>query len=223
MSRQTSPRRPRQTRNLAETRAETRAEILQAAFPLVFRRGFQGVSVDDIVAQTRHTKGALFHQFPGKLELGYALVDEVVRPLITSRWIAPLDEYENPLEGILDRIETLIGGAPAEQLRLGCPLNNLVQEMAPLDAGFRKRLQAALDFWVEEMARQLKRAQVMGFLKGSVDPNDAAYFIVMAHEGFYGMIKGLGKASAYAALSRSIRTYLQAIATAEGLPELPAR
>lgn len=209
-----TPQRRKPTRDLVRTRAE----ILKAAFPLVLKRGFQGVSVDDIVRETEHTKGALFHQFPTKLDLGYALVDEVIRPLITERWIAPLDEYENPLEGILRQMETLIGGASPELLKLGCPLNNLVQEMAPQDAGFRRRLQSALDFWVDETARQLRRAQVMGFMKPGMDTREAAYFIVMAHEGFYGMIKGLGKASAYRALYGAFKAYFRGIATDDGLP-----
>ena len=204
-------RRPPKTRDLERTRAE----ILAAAFPLVFRHGFQGVSIDDIVKETRHTKGALFHQFPTKLDLGYALVDEVVRPLIIERWIAPLEGFENPLEGILSQMEELIGKAPPELLKLGCPLNNLVQEMAPVDAGFRKRLRSALELWVAETERHLARAKAAGYLKKSVDTREAAHFIVMAHEGFYGMIKGLGHPDAFEALVNSMSIYFQAISTGE--------
>src|SRR5579859_1087019 len=210
----TQKRRP-PTRDLARTRAE----ILAAAFPLVLKHGFQGVSIDDVVARTRHTKGALFHQFPTKLDLGYALVDEVVRPLIKERWIAPLESYDTLLEGMLHHMETLIGGSTPETLKLGCPLNNLVQEMAPLDAGFRTRLQAALDLWVGETEKHLKRAQEKGYLKASIDTHAAAYFIVMAHEGFYGMLKGLGKRDAFAALFASFKSYFQAISNQE--PVLP--
>lgn len=208
---------PRQARRPPKTRdlERTRAEILAAAFPLVLRHGFQGVSIDDIVGETRHTKGALFHQFPTKLELGYALVDEVVRPLIIERWIRPLEAFENPLEGILSQMEELIGRSPPELLKLGCPLNNLVQEMAPLDAGFRKRLQSALELWVTETERHLARARAAGFLKKSVDTREAAHFIVMAHEGFYGMIKGLGHPHAFEALVNSLGIYFQAISTQE--------
>ncbi len=191
----------------------TRTEILGAAFPLVLRHGFQGVSIDDIVKETKHTKGAFYHLFPTKLDMGYALVEEVVRPLIIERWIEPLDGFENPLEGILSQMEELIGKASREQLKLGCPLNNLVQEMAPLDEGFRKRLRAALDLWIGEIERHLARAKAKGFLKRSVDTKDAAYFIVMAHEGFYGMIKGLGHPDAFEALVSSMSVYFRAIST----------
>lgn len=192
---------------------KTRAAILQAAFLLVLKHGFQGVSIDDIVEETRFTKGAFYHLFPTKLDLGYALVDEIVRPLIINRWITPLEDFENPLEGILSQMQQLIGGEAPEQLKLGCPLNNLVQEMAPLDVGFRKRLRSALDLWVTETERHLRRAKAGGFLKNSVDTQEAAHFIVMAHEGFYGLIKGLGKAEAFAELFGSLKIYFRTIST----------
>jgi TetR/AcrR family transcriptional repressor of nem operon len=203
------PKRLKKTRDLEKTRAA----ILEAAFLLVLKNGFQGVSVDDIVEETRFTKGAFYHLFPTKLDLGYALVDEVIRPLIIHRWIAPLEDFENPLGGILSQMEKLIGGESPALLKLGCPLNNLVQEMAPLDPGFRKRLRSALDLWVNETERHLARAKAGGFLKKSVNTKEAAHFIVMAHEGFYGMIKGLGNAEAFEELFSSLKIYFGAIST----------
>jgi|SRR6185312_4994048 len=200
-------KRLKKTRNLEKTRAE----ILQAAFPLIFQHGFQGVSVDDIVKETKLTKGAFYHQFPTKLDLGYALVDEVIKPMIIDRWIAPLEGYKNPLDGILHQMKKLIGGAEPELLKFGCPLNNLVQEMAPLDKGFKKRLESALNFWIDQTEEHLKRAQAAGFLKKDIAPREVAHFIVMSHEGFYGLIKGLGSSGAYQSLMSSLKIYFRAI------------
>ncbi len=189
----------------------SRQEILQVAFLEVFSHGFQGVSVDDIVKKTSLTKGAFYHHFPTKLELGYALVDDVIKPMIIDRWIHPLAEYDNPPEGILEQLKKLIGKATPAQLKLGCPLNNLVQEMAPVDAEFKKRLQAALVLWIDEMEKELRRAKQKGYLKADVNTRHVAHFVVMAHEGFYGMLKGLDDARAFEALYDSLRRYFQTI------------
>ena len=177
----------------------------------IFARGFQGVSIDDIVKKTNLTKGAFYHQFPTKLDLGYALVDEVIKPMIIERWIRPLDDYEDPLDGILQRLKILIGKAPPQELKLGCPLNNLVQEMAPVDATFKEHLQIALNLWIDEMNQQLKRAKKAGLLKEDVNTRQVAHFVVMAHEGFYGMLKGLDDPKAFDALFDSLKRYFQAI------------
>jgi AcrR family transcriptional regulator len=189
----------------------TRMEILQAAFGLVFQRGFQGVSVDDIVKETQYTKGAFYHLFPTKLDLGYALVDEVIKPMVIDRWISPLADYDNPLQGILAQMQRLIGDVDPAILKFGCPLNNLVQEMAPIDPGFEERLKTALHLWIERMEEHLLRGKSAGFIHSAVNTREAAYFVVMAHEGFYGMIKGVGVEGAFDALYRSMTIYFRAI------------
>ncbi|MBK7889349.1 MAG: TetR/AcrR family transcriptional regulator [Bdellovibrionales bacterium] len=190
---------------------KTRKEILSVAFNEVFRRSFQGVSIDDIVKKTQLTKGALFHQFPTKLDLGYALVDEVIQPMILERWIDPIEAFENPVDGILHQIEELIGKADPRYLRYGCPLNNLMQEMAPVDAGFRDRLQSALRLWISGVEVQLRRGKREGQIKKEVHPKDAAHFIVMAHEGLYGILKGLDDPSAFKSMYRPLKTYLRTL------------
>lgn len=189
----------------------TRKEILDAAFMEVFAKGFQGVSIDDIVAKTKLTKGAFYHQFPTKLDMGYALVDEVIKPMIIDRWINPLENYKNPLDGILAQMKSLIGECDPAHLRLGCPLNNLVQEMSPIDKGFHKRLQIALNLWIDEMDKHLKRAKKSGYLNADVNTRHVAHFVVMAHEGFYGMLKGLDDPKIFSALYESMKRYFKTI------------
>ncbi|MNT21239.1 hypothetical protein D3C72_1565720 [compost metagenome] len=133
--------------------------------------------------------------------------------MIIERWIVPLEEYENPLEGILARLRILIKNADPKELKLGCPLNNLVQEMAPVDVGFHERLQIALNLWIDEMDKQLKRAKKNGYLQSEVNTRQVAHFVVMAHEGFYGMLKGLDDPRAFDALFDSLKRYFQTITT----------
>lgn len=215
MKKKAPPKKAQKPQAIKKTRdlEKSRKEILEVAFIEVFSRGFQGVSVDDIVKKTSMTKGAFYHHFPTKLDLGYALVDDVIKPMIIDRWVTPLSGFENPLEGILNRIKILIGKAPASELKLGCPLNNLVQEMAPVDKEFKARLQKALNLWISEMDIQLKRAKKDGYLKSDVNTRQVAHFVVMAHEGFYGMLKGLDDSRAFDALFDSLKRYFQTIKT----------
>jgi TetR/AcrR family transcriptional regulator, transcriptional repressor for nem operon len=200
-------KRPDRTRNLIATRKL----ILDVAFFEIFQKGFQGVSVDDIVKKTNLTKGAFYHHFPTKLDLGYALVDQVIKPMIIDRWITPLSNYDNPLDGILIQMKNLIGKSDPLHLKLGCPLNNLVQEMSSVDPGFHKRLQVALNLWVDEMNKHLTRAKKSGYLKADVNTKHVALFVVMAHEGFYGMIKGLDDPKIFKALYGSLEIYFKTI------------
>jgi len=60
-----------------ESEPDTRSKILFAAYKEIHLHGFQAASLNNILAHTGVTKGALYHHFPNKTELGYAVIDEV--------------------------------------------------------------------------------------------------------------------------------------------------
>ena len=117
---------------------ETRKQLLLAAFEEIYRVGFQAASLQKILLRTGVTKGALYHHFPSKQALGHAVVDEIISVMLREQWIRPLETSTTPLltmrQMILDAGSRMTG----EDVRLGCPLNNLAQEMAPVDEGFRE-------------------------------------------------------------------------------------
>ena len=102
--------------------------------------------MNDILAKTDLTKGAFFHHFPTKQDLGYAIVDEILKRMTLERWIYPLEKYENPLRGIADNLKQVVEND--EDLSLGCPLNNLIQEMSTVDPVFRDKLRDVLEVWI---------------------------------------------------------------------------
>ncbi len=75
----------------------TRRKILEASYREFYRHGFQGGSINRIVEAAGITKGALFHHFAGKNELGYAVLDEPMIPAIKNWWVEPLEKGEDPL------------------------------------------------------------------------------------------------------------------------------
>src|SRR6187431_2852181 len=60
----------------AEAKAGTRRRIVQSALEIFAREGYHATSMDAIAAAASVSKGALYHHFPGKLDLFSALVDE---------------------------------------------------------------------------------------------------------------------------------------------------
>ena len=173
----------------------TRENLLNAAFEEMYRRGFQAASLDTILAQAGVTKGALYHHFPDKAALGHAVVDEVVRGLLLERWLGLLDptaDAVTALQGILRRRAANL--TPGE-LELGCPLNNLAQEMSPIDERFRRVVNATFETWRNGFARLLERGQAEGTVRPDVDARKVSSFIVAAIEGSYGLAKSARSAA----------------------------
>jgi AcrR family transcriptional regulator len=157
----------------------------------MYRNGFQGMRLDEVIAATELTKGALYHHFPNKRALGYAVVDEVIIPTVEAVWLQPLKNSAEPLQGLIDVIEQMPDNEhkPPEMIRYGCPLNNLAQEMSPLDEGFRQRLDYAFRVWQDVIQETLERAQQKKHIRAGVDCDEVATFIMAAMEGCIGLAK----------------------------------
>lgn len=165
----------------------TRERLLQAASRVVYRSGFQSAGLETILAAAGVTKGALYYHFDGKEALGYAVVEEVIAGLTRDKWLRPLQDTKNPI-GTLIRIVEGTSVRP-EAVRGGCPLNNLAQEMSPLDEGFRKRMARVFRVWQESIATALREGQTAGTVRCDVDPIKTAGFLVAVYEGYISLAK----------------------------------
>jgi TetR/AcrR family transcriptional regulator, transcriptional repressor for nem operon len=166
-----------------EPKLDTRAKILMAAFREIHLNGFQAASLNNILAHTGVTKGALYHHFPNKTELGFAVIDEVIAELIHRNFIAPMVGAENPLQALIDLVQMAGNSLSMEDISLGCPLSNLAQEMAPIDEGFRLRLNRIYQQWHEAIYDALELARQKGLLIEDVDAEQAAVMIAAIIEG----------------------------------------
>ncbi len=188
----------------------TRDKVLEAAFCEIHRSGFQAASIANILSTTGLTKGALYHHFPTKQALGLAVVDEVVYRRLEQRFFTPLRESQHPLETLLNALGSISERAE-ELVTLGCPLNNLMQEMSPLDPTFKERLGAILQAWRDAVEVALRTAQEQGQLRSDVNCGEAALFIVSAWEGCIGIAKNLQSGAALEVCSRQLQAYIRSL------------
>ena len=166
----------------------TRQALLDSAFDEIHRSGFRSASLDSILETAGVTKGALYHHFRNKAELGYAVVDEVVRPWVEGKWVPTL-EADNCIDAALQVIADSLAQRSETALTYGCPFNNLCQEMSPVDEGFRERLTAILLEWQAGLAASIRKGQANGAVRQDVNAEATATFIVSCIEGCLGMAK----------------------------------
>jgi AcrR family transcriptional regulator len=176
---------------MKEAQAEnTRQLILRTAFEEFHRFGFQAGSLNRIVDKTGLTKGALFHHFPSKQELGYAVVDEVITPRFEQVWLEPIRNSQDPIKDIRRLMLHLADKqGPSGSLVLGCPVNNLAQEMSPLDEEFRQRLERIYAAWREAIQTAFASGIKAGKVRKDTAPPKVAAFVVAALTGIIGTVK----------------------------------
>jgi TetR/AcrR family transcriptional regulator, transcriptional repressor for nem operon len=165
----------------------TRRRLLRAAFQEMHRSGFRNADLDAILARAGVTKGALYYHFDNKEALGYAVVDEVITSITREKWVRPLQNANNPIDTLVRIIQST--SLKPEDLQRGCPLNNLSQEMSPLDAGFRKRTAKVFKDWHDAIAVALRGGQKRGVVRSDVNANETATFLIAAYEGYVSLTK----------------------------------
>jgi len=189
----------------------TRERLLQAAFREVYRYGFQSAGIDTILADTNVTKGALYYHFENKEALGHAIIEEIIAEITRDRWMRPLQRNTDK-----DPIDTLIGvvraipGRPRD-VKNGCPLVNLTQEMSQLDEQFRKRLESIFREWQEGIAMTLRRGQSQGTVRRDLIPEETASFLMAMVEGYEVLAKNAQDAKVWNTGIRNIVGWLSSL------------
>jgi TetR/AcrR family transcriptional regulator, transcriptional repressor for nem operon len=191
---------------------KTRRHILDAAFTEFYKNGFQGSSINRIVDEAGTTKGALFHHFRGKNDLGYAVVREVIYPHLKERWADPLANSTDPITDLKRLFRQCMKEEIANgRLVQGCPLNNLAQEMSPLDEKFRKSLEQIYVAWRECLAAAFARGIKVGTVRKGVSPTKVAAFIVAAQAGIVGTAKNAQDETLLLQTSQALFDYLDSL------------
>ena len=174
----------------SRTPEATRQKILMAAFHEFYKHGFQGGSLNHIVETAGTTKGALFHHFAGKQELGYAVLDEVIGPLLQQRWLSPLADAPDPIAALKKSFRQFVKtDIDSGSFIQGCPLNNMAQEMSPLDQGFRQRIDKLYDTWRSSYAAAFADGIKTRKVRKDISPRNVAALVVASQMGIWGTAK----------------------------------
>src|SRR5215469_4746131 len=187
----------------------TRERLLQAGFREVYRSGFQSASIDTILAATNVTKGALYYHFDSKEDLGHAIVEEIVAKLPQDKWLRPLQGGKNPIDALIGIVKAT--SVRPEDVKGGCRLVNLAQEMSPLDEQFRKRLETIFHAWQGGIATALRRGQSEGTVRRDLVPEETAGFLMAMYEGYVLLAKNAQDAKVWNVGIRNIVGWLKSL------------
>lgn len=187
----------------------TRTHLLETAFAEIYRGGFQGTGLDRILERAKVTKGALYHHFASKEELGYAIVEEVITNITVQKWLVPLARSDRPLDALIGVIQGT-SLAPTD-VAGGCPLNNLAQEMSPVDEGFRQRVARVFKLWLGTVTGALEEARKRGQIRADINVDETAMFVIAAYEGYMSLAKNAQDAEVLRGGIRTLTHYLESL------------
>jgi TetR/AcrR family transcriptional repressor of nem operon len=188
----------------------TRLSILQKAFELTYRQGFQTTSVDDIIAHMNVTKGAFFYHFKNKEEMGIAMVNEIMYTGMKPYMLEALSKTDDVLSDIYGMISALLLSNSFFDARYGCPAVNIADEMAPINGSFKKAVIRLMVDWQAAIEKALTGAKELGQIDKSHDVKQIALYITASYSGIRNAGKLFGK-SCYKDYLAQFKIYLNSL------------
>ncbi|EIK44321.1 putative transcriptional regulator [Cellvibrio sp. BR] len=192
---------------------QTRTRILEAAHEEIYQNGYQGMRIEAILQKTNLAKGALYHHFPNKLALGYAVVDEILMEHFHNNWNEFRQQYPDPLTAMQQLFLWKAEKYRDEQCFKGCPLNNLNQEMAAIDAGFHARLEMVMEAIYQAIVQALELGQQQGDVRADINPTRIAMFIMASYQGIMGAAKCMQAPELLSDLFSTLNDYIDTLRT----------
>ncbi|NQZ24019.1 MAG: TetR/AcrR family transcriptional regulator [Colwellia sp.] len=184
----------------------TRQKILEISADEIHKNGFIATSLSCILARCEVSKGALYHHFKNKMELGYAVFEEIYTPMFLELW-QPAVEVEDPIEGLCEFFTAMYEEGSCDEIVCGCPLNNLCQEMSAIDEGFRLRILNMQQQLNQLISLNLQR--VASQLRDDIDVSQVAYFIVASFHGSSSLSKSSKNKDLFEKVIKELCSYIR--------------
>lgn len=189
----------------------TREKILNRCFEAICEGGFINLRTDKEIKRLRITKGAFYHYFPGKLDLGYAVVDEILMPSYTGQWSSLEQKTQGVAKALNDIIEEIKVSSTDISVKRGDVLCNLMVEMSNEDEPFRVKLEEVLEAQVKIIQRAILTGKAAGEMKPQIDARSMAYSLVGQLHGCYAVAKTRNSRDVFTLMVNALQRQLKEV------------
>ena len=163
---------------------ETQDLIINTSFELFYEKGYNATSIPDIMKETSLSKGAFYHHFKNKHEIGKKVIENIIRKRIKEGFIEPLAELNRNIPELLLYVFTnRIKNYSEREKALGCPANNLVGEIGYTEQDFRVILKSLFEEWREALINAIEHGKNRREIKNDVNSSSVAISLICAFEG----------------------------------------
>jgi TetR/AcrR family transcriptional repressor of nem operon len=199
--------------NVPRDGAATRSRILDAAQRIVLERGFAATSVDAILEAAPATKGAFFHHFPSKNDLGRALLERYATAderMLDDFLIAAEAKSDDPAEQLVAFVRHFEqAAAELAPTQPGCLFVSFIYESQLAGDGEDDIIAASIRHWRARLHEKLEAAAERHPPATEVDLLSLADQVFTTFEGGFILARAMHDPSYLRAQLAHLRHYLE--------------
>jgi TetR/AcrR family transcriptional repressor of nem operon len=156
----------------------TRARIVDTTAQLMFERGVENTTMEDVRERAEVSGSQLSHYFRGKADL--------TREVLAERKRHVAEQHSSAFDTI-DAFRAWADHCVADITRVyqrgGCVYGSLAGELIEGDESVRDEVAAGYDEWIRLFRDGLSAMKARGTLRTDADPRHLAVSLIVAHQG----------------------------------------
>ena len=168
---------------MSMARHSLRDRILDAGLQVMFRKGYVGSSVRDIVAEAPAPQGSFTNHFRSKEEFAREVLDRYFEDL--QRLVAETlgDVSRTPRQRLKRYLDLITERLARAEFSRGCLIGDFSLEAAPQSEMLRARLADIFAEWRAPFATCIAEGQAAGEIAATFAPEELAEFLLSSWEG----------------------------------------
>ncbi len=167
----------------------TKDLIVNESFKLFYENGLNATSIDKIVEAAQLTKGAFYYHYKNKKELVLDVISINLQKRVYESMISPLYQPGDVVTILKSTFSNRINSFSMSEKEHGCPMNNLINEIADNETAYQLTLSRIIEEWKAALVNIVERGKKEGAIKDSVLANSVAVYLISAYEGVRGLRK----------------------------------
>ena len=183
----------------------TRQKILQVAAAEIHGKGFKATSLADILHAAKISKGALYHHFTNKQELGIAVMEEIYMPMFSEPW-ENAAKHQDPIGAMSHFVRNIPNISSQEDMEKGCPMTNICSELATAEPKVRDRANTMFQRLTSLVANAMKSE-----VHDRINPQSAALFIFTSINGMSTLIKSSQSREMLTMVTQELANYIESL------------
>ena len=160
-----------------------RDRIVKAGLEVMYREGYGGAGVREIVAEASAPQGSFTNHFRSKEDFAREVLDLYFDYTKRAVVEALEDRSLNPRERLGRYLDIITGRFAAAKFGRGCLIGDFSLEAAPQSEMLRTRLTEIFAEWRAPFAACIAEGQATGEIAATFAPEDLADFLLSSWEG----------------------------------------
>ncbi len=170
---------PAAPRGLTRKGQATRERIVATAADLIFEKGVDHTTIDDVRTAANVSSSQLYHYFDDKPALVRAVVEHQADTIVGGQ-----EQFDlSSLRGFRKWREFVVSYERSLNCRGGCPIGSLGGQLSETDQDARETLAVGFKRWEQTIRTGLRSMQELGRLRRQADPDKLALATLAALQG----------------------------------------